>query len=120
MYYSYSESSAAAVSEGQNLANIQTFLQQKPHRVHQNVLLCKLVYYITTAIALGLGWAIGCYKWLLFWLGLLAAVMAVLWNEQTKKIARATEQEIEIRLQWKKTQHLLETAEWVNLAINRW
>ena len=51
---------------------------------------------------------------------LLVVVMVMIWRDQNEKIVQNLEQEMEIRLQRKKTVHLSETAEWVNLVINRW
>ncbi len=47
-------------------------------------------------------------------------VVIIVWTDQAKKIAQMTEQEIEMKVRRKKTVQLSESAEWVNLAINRW
>ena len=47
-------------------------------------------------------------------------VVIIVWTDQAKKLALITEQEIEMKVRRKKTVHVSETAEWVNLAINRW
>ena len=46
--------------------------------------------------------------------------MFLIWKEQSKKIELATEQEIEMKVRRRKAMQLSETAEWVNLALNRW
>ena len=38
---------------------IKTFLHQKPHRVHQMVLIRRILYVIVTSAAMILAWAIG-------------------------------------------------------------
>ena len=38
---------------------IKTFLHQKPHRVHQMVLIRRILYVIMTSAAMILAWAIG-------------------------------------------------------------
>ena len=47
-------------------------------------------------------------------------VVIVVWTDQSKKLAVMTEQEIEMKVRRRKTVLLSESAEWVNLAINRW
>lgn len=99
---------------------IKTFLHQKPHRVHQMVLIRRILYVIVTSAAMILAWAIGYYKMSVLALVGVIVVIIVVWIDQSKKLALITEQEIEMKLRRKKTVQVSETAEWVNLAINRW
>ena len=62
----------------------------------------------------------GYYKISVLALVVVIIVIIVVWIDQSKKLALITEQEIEMKLRRKKTVQVSETAEWVNLAINRW
>ena len=99
---------------------IRTFLQQKPHRVHQSVLLRKIIYMALTTSAFILAWLIGYYQYSTILLGIVLIAMFLIWKEQSKKIELATQQEIEMKVRRRKAMQLSETAEWVNLALNRW
>ncbi len=46
--------------------------------------------------------------------------MVVIWRDQTNKIIQSAHQETEIKLRRHKTIHQSESAEWVNVALNRW
>jgi Ca2+-dependent lipid-binding protein len=112
-------SSPSQLSHGQQQV-IRAFLQQKPHRVHQNVLFRKAMYIILTIISMLSAWAIGYYGFSIVFLIALVVCMYIFWKDQSHKIAFDTEQEIEMKIRRKKAMQMSETAEWVNHAINRW
>ena len=51
---------------------------------------------------------------------LLLLAMVVIWRDQAGKILQSAHQETEIKLRRHKTIHQSETAEWVNVALNKW
>lgn len=71
-------------------------------------------------VGLILAWAIGYYQWSVVFIAIMVAVIVLIWSDQSKKIVLETEQAVEVKLRRKKTLQLSETAEWVNLALNRW
>lgn len=99
---------------------VKSFLHQKPHRVHQGVLLQKFELWALTVTCLVLAWAVGYFKWHWIIVVCLVVAMVLIWNDMSKRIIMSTEQEVEVRLRRKKTVELSETAEWINLIINRW
>lgn len=46
--------------------------------------------------------------------------MVFVWKDLSKRFTAATQQEIEMTVRRKKALQLSESAEWVNMAINRW
>lgn len=60
---SYSTSNGKEDSSSETRAEqrqaIRTFLHQKPHRVHQRILIRRIVYVILTSLAMLGAWAIG-------------------------------------------------------------
>lgn len=67
-----------------------------------------------------MSWAVGYFKWHWLTVVCVAVAMVMIWSDMSGRIVTATEQEVEMKLRRKKTVQLSETAEWVNLAINRW
>ena len=67
-----------------------------------------------------MSWLIGYLQYSFAVLFILLVAMVIIWRDQSRKIVRDVEQETEIRVKRKKTLQHSETAEWVNLAINRW
>ena len=80
----------------------------------------KFSLWSLTILCLMLSWAVGYYKWHWLFVLCLVVVMILLWNDINGRIIAATEREIQVKLRRKKAMQLSETAEWVNLALNRW
>ena len=51
---------------------------------------------------------------------IVVGVAVLVWWDQGKKIAQAVEQEVEIRVRRKKGVQSSESAEWLNVLLNRW
>lgn len=67
-----------------------------------------------------LAWAIGYWGWSVIFLVGLFLLMVFVWKDLSKRFTAATQQEIEMTVRRKKALQLSESAEWVNMAINRW
>ena len=100
--------------------SVRTFLAQKVFRTRQVTNLRKLLLWVLTILSLLLSWVIGYFQQSFAVVLLLLVAMAIFWRDQSGKLARAVEQETELRLRRKKMVQQSETAEWVNLAIKRW
>ena len=100
--------------------SVRTFLAQKVFRTRQGTNLRKLLLWVLTILSLLLSWVIGYFQQSFAVVLLLLVAMAIFWRDQSSKLARAVEQETELRLRRKKMVQQSETAEWVNLAIKRW
>ena len=75
---------------------------------------------VLTTSAFIVAWLIGYYQYSTVLLGIVLIAMFLIWKEQSKKIELSTQQEIEMKVRRRKAMQLSETAEWVNLALNRW
>jgi len=100
--------------------NVKTSLAQKCYRSRQTTSKRKHFLWFLTVISLLVSWVIGYFQQSFAMVFLLVVVMVMIWRDQNEKIVQNLEQEMEIRLQRKKTVHHSETAKWVNLTINRW
>ena len=99
---------------------MKTSLAQKCYRARQTTNKRKHFLWFLTVISLLVSWVIGYFQQSFAMVFLLVVVMVMIWTDQSGKIVQNLEQEMEIHLRRRKTVHHSETAEWVNLAINRW
>ena len=80
----------------------------------------RIALWLTGCIALLAAWAVGHLGYSVVLLPVVMVVMVIIWTDQSGKIVQGIEQAAEIRLRRKKTVRQSETAEWVNLGLNRW
>ncbi|XP_003385799.1 PREDICTED: uncharacterized protein LOC100638002 [Amphimedon queenslandica] len=113
-------SSSSSSLPDTHIAAIRSFLHQKPHRIQQRLLIRKVTYTILTGLAMLLAWAIGYWGWSVVFLVGLFLLMTFVWKDLSKRFTAAAQQEIEMTVRRKKALQLSESAEWVNMAINRW
>ena len=114
-------SSSSSYHDPRNkLQHVKTFLAQKTYRARRSLLMDKFGLWALTSASLLLSWLIGYLRvsWLV--LVVLLALMVVLWREQSQRLVRAVEQEAELKMRKRRAVHHSETAEWVNVALNRW
>lgn len=80
-------------------------------------------YYLLWGLSLfslALAWAIGRSDAHPAMLGLLVVAMVILWWDQGRRILDSVEKQTEMRVRRRRTVQHSESAEWVNLALNRW
>ena len=104
----------------QSQRHMQSFLAQKCFRTRKSTSTRRYFLWLVTLTALVGAWAIGYLQYSFGALLVLLVVMVVVWWDQSGRVLHDVEQETEIRVKRQKTMKNSETAEWVNLAINRW
>ncbi|XP_064394544.1 uncharacterized protein LOC135341813 isoform X2 [Halichondria panicea] len=102
------------------LFNPRALAAQKTFRARQTGFVRRLSLWCITILSFVLAWAIGHLQVSPVLLVLLLLAMVVIWRDQAGKILQSAHQETEIKLRRHKTIHQSETAEWVNVALNKW
>ena len=114
--------SPAYPSDHHSLFNSRTLAYQKTYRARRLGSRGTRYYLLwgLSLFSLFLAWAIGRSDAHPAVLVLLVVAMVILWWDQGGRILEAIEKQTEMRVRRRKTVQHSESAEWVNLAINRW
>ena len=119
---SSSSSSSSPLSEHRSLFNSRTLAYQKTFRARR-LGASGTRYYLLWGLSLfslGLAWAIGRIDAHPAVLVLLVVAMVILWWDQGGRVLDSIEKQTEMRVCRRKTVQHSESAEWINLALNRW
>jgi hypothetical protein len=118
-----SSSSSSSLSNRRfPLFNLRTLAYQKTFRARR-LGAGGTRYYLLWGLSLfslGLAWAIGRIDAHPAVLVLLVIAMVILWWDQGGRVLDSIEKKTEMRVCRRKTVQHSESAEWVNLALNRW
>ena len=115
-------SSPSPLSDRRALFNSRTLAYQKTFRARR-LGAGGTRYYLLWGLSLfslGLAWAIGRIDAHPAVLVLLVVAMVILWWDQGGRVLDSIEKQTEMRVCRRKTVQHSESAEWVNLALNRW
>ena len=117
-----SSSSSSSLSDRRSLFNSRTLAYQKTFRARR-LGAGGTRYYLLWGLSLfslGLAWAIGRIDAHPAVLVLLVVAMVILWWDQGGRVLDSIEKQTEMRVCRRKTVQHSESAEWINLALNRW
>ena len=117
-----SPSSPSPLSDRRALFNSRTLAYQKTFRARRLGARGTRYYLLwgLSLFSLGLAWAIGRIDAHPAVLVLLVVAMVILWWDQGGRVLDSIEKQTEMRVCRRKTVQHSESAEWVNLALNRW
>ena len=109
-------------SDRRSFFNSRTLAYQKTYRARRLGSRGTRYYLLwgLSLFSLFLAWAIGRIDANPAVLVLLLVAMVILWWDQGGRVLDAIEKQTEMRIRRRKTVQHSESAEWVNLALNRW